>query len=92
MMLDADIVAVSPSSVYRVLVNAGVMREWNRKPSRKGAGFVQPLKPHEHGHIDVSYLNIGGTFYYLCAVLDGYSRQIAHWEIRETRAAKRKFA
>ena len=56
MMLDANIVAVSPSSVYRVLVNAGVMREWNRKPSKKGTGFVQPLKPHEHWHIDVSYL------------------------------------
>ncbi len=84
MMLDADIVAVSPSSVYRVLVNAGVMREWNRKPSKKGTGFVQPLKPHEHWHIDVSYLNVSGTFYYLCAVLDGYSRQIVHWEIRES--------
>ncbi|GJQ51116.1 MAG: hypothetical protein K8F34_02670 [Candidatus Kuenenia stuttgartiensis] len=84
MMLDANIVAVSPSSVYRVLVNAGVMREWNRKPSKKGTGFVQPLIPYEHWHIDVSYLNIGGTFYYLCAVLDGYSRQIVHWEIRET--------
>ena len=84
MMLDANIVAVSSSSVYRVLVDAGVMREWNRKPSKKGTGFVQPLKPHEHWHIDVSYLNISGTFYYLCAVLDGYSRQIVHWEIRET--------
>ena len=84
MMLDANIVAVSPSSVYRVLVNAGVMREWNRKPSKKGTGFVQPLRPHEHWHIDVSYLNIGGTFYYLCAILDGYSRLITHWEIRET--------
>ncbi len=84
MMLDANMVAVSPSSVYRVLVNAGVMREWNRKPTKKGTGFVQPLKPHEHWHIDVSYLNISGTFYYLCAVLDGYSRQIVHWEIRES--------
>lgn len=28
MMLDADIVAVNPSGVYRVLVNAGVLREW----------------------------------------------------------------
>mgnify|MGYP001567260676 FL=1 len=45
---------------------------------------MPPLRPHEHWHIDVSYLNISGTFYYLCAVLDGYSRQIIHWEIRET--------
>ena len=84
MMLDEDIVAISPSSVYRVLVDAGVMRKWDRKSSKKGTGFVQPLTAHEHWHIDVSYLNICGTFYYLCAILDGYSRYIVHWEIRES--------
>ncbi len=42
------------------------------------------MKPHEHWHVDVSYLNIGGTFYYLCSLLDGCSRCIVHWEIRET--------
>jgi transposase InsO family protein len=41
------------------------------------------LRPHEHWHIDVSYLNICGTFYYFCGVLDGFSRYIVHWEIRE---------
>ena len=84
MMLDEDIVAVSPSSVYRVLLEAGVMRKWERKVSKKGKGFVQPLKAHEHWHIDVSYININGTFYYLCAILDGYSRYIVHWELRES--------
>jgi len=28
--------------------------------------------------IDVSYLNIGGTFYYLCSILDGFSRYIVN--------------
>ena len=84
MMLDRDIVATSPSSVYRVLREAGLLRRWNRKVSRKGTGFVQPLHPHEHWHVDVSYINIGGTFYYLCSVLDGCSRYVVHWEIRES--------
>jgi putative transposase len=83
MMLDRDVVAVSPSSVYRVLKAAGRLGRWNRKPSRKGCGFEQPLAPHLHWHVDVSYINIGGTFYYLCSVLDGYSRYVVHWEIRE---------
>ena len=83
MMLDADVVAVSPSSVYRVLREAGVMDRWNRKPSKKGTGFHQPLQPHDHWHVDVSYLNICGTFYFMCSVLDGCSRSIVHWEIRE---------
>lgn len=84
MMMDDDIVAVSPSSVYRVLLNAGLLRRWNRKPSKKGTGFQQPLKAHEHWHIDISYINICGTFYYLCSILDGFSRYIVHWEIRES--------
>ena len=84
MMLDADVVAVSPSSVYRVLKAAGkLVRRWGR-PSKKGTGFEQPVRPHEHWHIDVSYINICGTFYFLCSILEGYSRFVIHWEIRET--------
>ena len=84
MMLDADVVAVSPSSVWRVLGNAGLLKKWNGKDSRKGTGFEQPLKPQQHWHIDVSYINICGTFYYLCSVLDGFSRFIVHWDLRES--------
>jgi hypothetical protein len=58
MMLDADIVAVSPASVWRVLSRAGLMRKWSGKPSKKGTGFEQPPQPHQHWHIDVSYLNV----------------------------------
>lgn len=82
MLMDADILAASPSSVYRVLNQAGVLRRWAVKPSSKGKGFVQPLAPHAHWHIDISYLNLSGTFYYLCSILDGYSRSIVHHEIR----------
>jgi transposase InsO family protein len=82
-MLDRDIVAVSPASVYRVLKAEGLLANRWQKPSRKGSGFVQPLAPHDHWHIDFSYVNVGGTFYYLCSILDGCSRFIVHWEIRE---------
>jgi putative transposase len=83
MMLDADVVAASPTSVWRVLHQADRLARPNGKPSRKGTGFVQPLRPHEHWHVDVSYLNIAGTFYFLCSILDGFSRFIVHWEIRK---------
>ncbi len=84
MMLDQDVVAVSPSSVYRVLARANCLQRWNRRPSKKGTGFVQPLRPHEHWHIDIAYLNLAGTFYFLGSVLDGASRMLLHWEIRES--------
>ena len=66
-----------------MLSRAGLLRKWNGKTSLKGTGFQQPLEPHQHWHIDVSYINISGTFYYLCSVLDGYSRSIVHWDLRE---------
>ncbi len=84
MMIDRDIAAASPASVYRVLSAAGLLDRWNKKPSKKGTGFVQPLRPHEHWHIDIAYLNLGGTFYYLCSILDGASRAIVHWDILES--------
>jgi transposase InsO family protein len=84
MMLDEDVAACSPATVYRVLKAHGRLDRRTFSPSKKGTGFVQPLKPHEHWHMDVSYINIEGTFYYLTSVLDGCSRAILHWELRES--------
>src|SRR6185437_9633751 len=44
MMRDADVVAVSPASVWRVLKQAGLLSRWKRRPSRKGSGFERPLR------------------------------------------------
>lgn len=82
MMLDAGVVAVSPTTTWRILSNAGVIDKWKKRISKKGSGFVQPLKPHEHWHVDVAHVNVAGTFYYLCSVLDLCSRVLVHWDIR----------
>ena len=84
MMLDTDVVAVSPANVWRVLKQAGLLSRWTGKPSCKVTGFEQPLQPHQHWHIDIAYINVCGTFYYLCSVLDGYSRFIVNWDLRES--------
>ncbi len=83
MMLDDDVVAVSPSTVDRTLKTAGRLDHRKLSPSNKGTGIVQPLVAHQHWHVDISYLNVAGTFYFLITVLDGFSRYIVHWEIRE---------
>lgn len=88
-MIDEHSVACAPSTVYRVLRSAGLLQAWEVKVSSKGQGFEQPTAPHEHWHIDISYLNIAGTFYYLCSVLDGYSRFIVHWALEETMTTTR---
>ena len=82
MMMDADVAAVAPATTYRVLKKAGLIGRAKGQPSKKGTGFIQPLTPHEHWHTDFSYLNIGGTFYFLCCVLVGCSRASLAWDIR----------
>ncbi|AFN74244.1 integrase catalytic subunit [Melioribacter roseus P3M-2] len=83
MMLDENIVAVSPSTTYRVLKSAGLLNRWNKvKRSSKGNGFNQPTMPHQHWHIDIKYVNFKGTFLFLIDIIDGYSRFIVNHELR----------
>lgn len=84
MMMDEDLLAASPATVYRVLKQHGCFERWNTQQTRKGTGFQQPLAPHQHWHVDISYVNVCGTFYYLTSVLDGCSRYMVHWELRES--------
>jgi putative transposase len=85
MMLDENIVAVSPSTTYRVLKSAGWLRRWSRSRTvGAGAGFQQPEQVHQHWHMDISYVNIQGTFLFLITVMDGYSRKILHHELRRS--------
>ncbi|MFW7381674.1 MAG: transposase [Oligoflexus sp.] len=84
MMVDEDVAYVSANTVHRVLKAAGLIGSQSQKPSSKGKGFDQPSKPHAQWHIDISYINAGGTFYYLCSILDGYSRFIIEWDIAES--------
>lgn len=84
-MLDLNIAAVHPSSVYRILKNAGLLNKWNtNKTILKGGGFKQPEVPHKHWHTDIKYLNFNGSFLFLISVLDGYSRYLLHHEVRHT--------
>lgn len=82
MLTDADVAYASPSTVYRILKGYDMLELQERKPSRKGKGFRQPTKPHEHWHVDFSYFKIGSVFFYFIAVLDGFSRKILAWDLR----------
>ncbi len=82
-MLDKDIVAVSPSSVYRILKEAKLLNRWKTKgKGKKGNGFQQPNYIHRDWHVDIKYVNLRGCFLYLICVLDGFSRYIVHHELR----------
>ena len=81
MMLDANVVACSAATVSRVLSDAGLLRR-NLQRFSTGTGFQQPLLAHDHWHIEISCLDIAGTFYFMATILDGFSRSIVHWDIR----------
>ena len=77
-MIDEDVVAVSPSSVYRVLKGADLLGRTLKEVSKKGTGFDQPTGAHQHWHVDVSYLNIcGGQVLFLVEIIeaDRFSQQ-----------------
>jgi len=81
--MDENIVAASPSSVYRILKAANLLNKLNtKKRNKKGTGFQQPDGPHKHWHADIKYLTFNGLFFFLISVLDGYSRYILHHEVR----------
>jgi transposase InsO family protein len=82
MMLDEDVVAVSPSTTYRVLKEAGLLNRWSRSQGHEKPGFRQPIAVHEHWHVDISYVNILGTIFFLITVMDGKSRYVVAHDLR----------
>ena len=88
MMMDKDIVYIAPSTVYHILKSSNVMRGRNTKRSKKGTGFEQPLKPHEHWHSDITNVTIGDTVYFLISIIDGYSRSVIEWDLRKSMKAQ----
>jgi putative transposase len=60
MMLDADVVAVSPASVWRVLRGAGLLSRWKGKPSRKGTGWRKLYRAGQ-GKLEKSPMSVQET-------------------------------
>lgn len=87
MMLDENVAAVSPSTVYRILKAEKLLTTQWRYEKTKGSGFEQPTRPHQHWHLDITYINFKGTFVYLAALVDGYSRYIVHYELKTSMEA-----
>jgi len=50
----------------------------------KKNGFVLPIEPHEHGHVDLAYVIICSSFFYLCSASDGCSRLVVQSEARDS--------
>ena len=81
-MLDKSVVAVSASSVYRVLREANLICGWKPKSKVKGSGRGKaPCRPNEKWQTDIKYIRVGARNYYLLSFMDVYSRYIVHHEL-----------
>lgn len=80
MMIDQDVVYVSPSTVYRYLKSQGLLMRW-AEPNRIGPRPEDPKAPNEKWHTDLMILNIDGENYYYQGIIDAYSRYIIAWDI-----------
>ena len=89
---------VSESLVYRILKEHDLIRP---RPSLKieaaQSWMKQPESPNEIWHIDISYIPCGVNdnnkpiFWYLIAVLDGYSRYVLSWDLYPDMTKERCF-
>ena len=89
MMIDDEIAFASPSSVYPLLRQAGLLMRY--APSiggGKGKAYIQPEAPHQECHIDISYINVRVSFIFLIAIIDGYCRFIVHYDLEPPRKKK----
>jgi transposase InsO family protein len=80
MMVDEDVAYLSPTSVYRILDDADLLYRWKRS-RRAGERPAEPTGPHQRWHVDLMYLRVNDSWYFLVTVLDSYSRYVVHWEL-----------
>jgi transposase InsO family protein len=81
MMVDEDVVYLSPSTVYRILDSHDLLFRWKRPEPGQGRRVPAATYPNEVWHIDLMYLWVRGRWYFLVTILDSYSRYIVHWEL-----------
>jgi putative transposase len=79
-LLDKNIVAVDPSTLYRLLSKHGLLTKWV-PGSLIGKKPPEPTKPNQRWHTDLMQISIFGDIYYLQNIIDGYSRYIVNWDV-----------
>lgn len=83
-MVDEDVVCLSPSTVYRVLREAGLIKRWEERYKGDRKEKVRPQGPNQKWQTDISYVKIGGKQYYLISFIDEYSRYLTNWELMDS--------
>jgi transposase InsO family protein len=81
-MVDEDVAYLSPSTVYRILRDRGLLRGWDRrKEQRERRQAERAGRPDERWQTDICYIAGKDRKYYLVIFVDEYSRYLVHAEV-----------
>jgi len=81
MMVDAHVVCVGESTVYRALSDADLLSRWKRSEASSGEYHFRPNAPNQQWHTDVMYVWVAARFYFLLNFIDAYSRYSVHHKL-----------
>jgi len=81
MMVDANVVCVGESTVYRTLSEADLLSRWKRSERSSGEYHFRPNAPNQQWHTDVMYVWVAARFYFLLNFIDAYSRYSVHHKL-----------
>ena len=81
-MVDEGVACLSPSAVYGILREEGLISTWPQKREKRRRQEIEKAqRPDERWQSDIRYIQVGGRRYYLVLFLDEYSRYVAHQEV-----------
>lgn len=80
-MIDEEVAMLSPSSVYRILLEADLMYRQRGRVKRYRAEHEKATRPDQIWATDLMYVKLGEEQYFLIAFIDEYSRYLVHWEL-----------
>jgi transposase InsO family protein len=84
-MVDENVVCLSPTTVYRILKEEGLLRGWDRSKERKeDRPYSRAAKPDGRWQTDICYIGTDERKYYLVTFVDEYSRYLVHAEVMVT--------
>ena len=80
-MIDEDVAYLSPSTVYRILLEENLMNRHRGRKKRYRDETEKATRPDQIWATDFMYLTINNEQYFFTAFIDEYSRYIVHWEL-----------
>lgn len=79
--LEREGVYLSATTIYRRLKERQLVKEHKLLRPKKRWHKPEAASAHQHWLVDLSYIPLGKTFWYLIVIIDLYSRYVVGWEL-----------